>query len=364
MVRSGRTTKKKLNVAVVYGGRSGEHEVSLLSAASVMKALDRGKYAVTPILIDKQGRWWHDPTGRPSGRKALKPDPRHPGWIRANDPIDVVFPLVHGTGGEDGCLQGLLEMAGVAYVGSGVLGSAVGMDKAVQKKILRQAGLPVVPWTDFRRDDWRRGRGRIVADIVRRLKLPVFVKPANLGSSVGITKAHDRKELMAGIRLALRYDTKVVVERAVPRPREIECSVLGGARPRASVPGEIVPSNEFYDYEAKYIDGRSRAFIPAPLPAAVSRRVRAMAGRVFSELEAFGLGRVDFLLTRGQRPRLFVNEINTIPGFTDISMYPKLWAASGLPYPRLLDQVIALARARTAVQDRLLRSYAPRRRGK
>jgi len=349
--------RKKLGIAVIYGGRSSEHEVSLLSAASVMAALDRNKYEVTPILIAKDGRWWHEP--RNGRRRPLCPDPARPGWIKTDKKIDIVFPLVHGTGGEDGCLQGLLELAGVPYVGSGVLGSAVGMDKAVQKKLLRQAGLPVVAWVDFDDQAWRNDRQRLLAAI-RRLGLPVFVKPANLGSSVGITKAHDRKELLAGISLALRYDTKVIVEKAVPRPCEIECSVIGETgRPLVSVPGEIVPSNEFYDYEAKYLDGRSSVLIPALLSAALSRHIRSLAGCVFTELEAYGLSRVDFLLTRGVKPKVFVNEINTIPGFTDISMFPKLWAASGWPYPRLLDAVIALAVRRAAVRSKLSRDHRP-----
>lgn len=354
MPRSG-----KPNVAVIYGGRSGEHEVSLLSAASVMAALDRNRYELTPVLIDKDGRWWHEPSsGR---RRLLRPDPARPGWVRTDRAIDVAFPLVHGTGGEDGCLQGILEMAGVPYVGSGVLGSAVGMDKAVQKKILKQAGLPVVPWVDFTAGDWDARRGEMLRS-VRRLGLPVFVKPANLGSSVGITKAHNQKELIDGIRLARRYDLKIVVEKAVPEAREIECAVIGGDRPRVSLLGEIVPSNEFYDYEAKYIDGKSRSLIPAPLPAALAARIQRMAERVFGELEAGGLARIDFLVGRGRNPGIFVNEINTLPGFTSISMFPKLWEATGLPYGRLLDKLIDLAVKKAGQKERLVRTYRPRRR--
>ena len=364
--------KKKLNIAVVFGGRSGEHEVSQQSAASVMAALDPAKYSILPVRIDKQGRWRRDPSLLPAGRskalppgsanEVLVPDPGRPGLIAGRGGLDVVMPLVHGTGGEDGCLQGLLELAGIPYVGSGVLGSAVGMDKAVQKKILDREGLPVVPWVDFTADAWRGRQNEIIRDISRRFGFPVFVKPANLGSSVGISKAHDRRELLKAVRLALRFDLKVVVEKAVDRAREIECAVLGTTdAPEASVLGEIVPSNEFYDYNAKYIDGRSQALIPAPLPPALAAKIRQMAARTFTALEAYGLARVDFLLERGPRPRVYVNEINTLPGFTSISMYPKLWAASGLPYRRLIDKLVDLARRRGGQTRRLSRSYAPKR---
>jgi D-alanine-D-alanine ligase len=360
--------KKKLAVAVVFGGRSGEHEVSLQSAASVIAALDPRKYDVAPILIDKRGQWWHEPSmlpGHNGRRRRLTPDPSNPGLMKMggrSNSFDVVFPLVHGTGGEDGCLQGLLETAGVPYVGSGVLGSAVGMDKAVQKKILREEGLPVVPWIDFTNMTWKRRQAGLLKVVTRLLGLPVFVKPANLGSSVGISKAHNLRELVAGIKLALRYDLKVVVEKAVDRAREIECSVIGNDEPLTSVLGEIVPSNEFYDYDAKYIDGKSRALIPAPLPPALAAHIKGMAGRVFTALEAGGLARVDFLVSRGATPRVFVNEINTLPGFTDISMFPKLWAASGLSYNKLLDRLIVLALDRAAKKRRLVRSYEPKRR--
>jgi len=363
-----KNAKKRLAVAVVFGGRSGEHEVSLQSAASVITALDPKKYVVTPILIDKGGRWWHQASmlpGRHGRCRLLTPDPSNPGLMKKagrSGGFDVVFPLVHGTGGEDGCLQGLLETAGVPYVGSGVLGSAVGMDKAVQKKILKEEDLPVVPWIDFTDTAWKERELELLRVIMRRLGLPAFVKPANLGSSVGISKAHNLKELVAGIKLALRYDLKVVVEKAVDRAREIECAVIGNDEPLTSVLGEVVPSNEFYDYEAKYIDGKSRALIPAPLPPALADEIRKMAGRVFTALEAGGLARVDFLVSRGRSPRVFVNEINTLPGFTDISMFPKLWAASGLPYGKLLDKLINLALDRSEKRRRLVRSYEPKRR--
>jgi len=365
--------KKKLRIAVICGGRSGEHEVSLQSAASVIAALDPAKYSILPVRIGRDGRWLRDrsllPPGQanalPAGGKPefLTPDPGRAGLIGADGGaggIDVAIPLVHGTGGEDGCLQGLLELAGIPYVGSGVLGSAIGMDKAVQKKVLEREGLPVVPWLAFTDESWRRDRDHIVRDIVERFGFPVFVKPANLGSSVGISKAHHLKELLAAVRLALSYDLKVVVEKSVERAREIECAVLGSTdAPETSVLGEIVPSNEFYDYEAKYIDGRSQALIPAPLPLATAANIRKMAASAFTALEAYGLARVDFLLSRDQRPKIYLNEINTLPGFTSISMFPKLWRASGLSYRRLIDKLVDLALKRGRRVGRLTRTYAP-----
>ncbi|MFA6603537.1 MAG: D-alanine--D-alanine ligase family protein [Patescibacteria group bacterium] len=365
--------RKKLNIAVICGGRSGEHEVSLQSAASVIAALDPAKYSILPVRIDRAGRWLRDQSLLPAGQaKTLMSGKRsgavlaQPGssWLNGANRravgIDVAIPLVHGTGGEDGCLQGLLELASIPYVGSGVLGSAVGMDKAVQKKILEREKLPVVPWLDFTDEAWQRNQEGIVRDIINRFGFPVFVKPANLGSSVGISKAHHLKELLAAIRLALSYDLKVVVEKSVERAREIECAVLGSTdAPETSVLGEIVPSNEFYDYEAKYIDGRSQALIPAPLPPALAAFIRQLAARTFTALEAYGLARVDFLLSRDKQPKVYLNEINTLPGFTSISMFPKLWAASGLSYGRLIDKLIALALKRGRRNGRLTRIYAP-----
>lgn len=361
---------KKLSIAVIYGGVSGEHEVSLMSAASVMSALDRAKYDVLPVRIRKDGRWTVDPSllppaerrGLASGERTLAPDATRRGLMggdgRPAEKIDVVLPLVHGTGGEDGSLQGLLELAGVPYVGSGVLGSAVGMDKVMQKKVLEREGFPVAKYAHFIAPDWERDARGIIADIERRLGYPNFVKPANLGSSVGISKAHHRKELKAGIVLALSYDRKIMVERAVPQAREIECAVLGNDDPKPSVLGEIVSSNEFYDYAAKYLDGKSATVIPAKLPAGVAAKVKAMAVKAFKTLDASGLARVDFFVRRNTGD-VFINEINTIPGFTSISMYPKLWEASGLPYPALLDELIRLARERADQKKSLLREFAP-----
>jgi D-alanine-D-alanine ligase len=367
--------------------------VSLVSGAAVIAALDRDQYEVIPIGITPQGRWV---VGRgvvdmlkegrvpPELAATLPADPAGhclvplPGaslapW--AGEPLDVIFPVLHGPLGEDGTVQGLLELADLPYVGAGVLGSALGMDKAVQKLLFAQAGLPVAPWLWLTAADWEGAPGQprlgptrrlqgggadaILAAIPAALGLPCFVKPANMGSSVGISKAHDPKELRAGIADALGYDRKVVVEAAVPAAREIEVSVLGNDQPRASVPGEIVPSNEFYDYDAKYVDGASQATIPAPLPAALAQRARELALQAFQACAGEGMARVDFLLC-GDTGELFVSELNTIPGFTPISMYPQLWAASGLPFPALLDELIRLALERHQAKRRLRTSYQPR----
>jgi len=387
-----RQTVRKLRVGVLLGGRSGEHEVSLVSAQSVIAALDRERYEVVPVGITKEGRWVaaEGVVGMLTAGKvpaalaaSLPADPAVralaalPGYEvapEAAQPFDVIFPVLHGPLGEDGTVQGLLELAGIPYVGCGVLGSALGMDKAAQKRMLLQAGIPVVDWLELRAVDWEQGEGGGAVDGLRRVRgarpailacaeetlgLPLFVKPANMGSSVGISKAHDRAELEAGIADALRYDTKVVVEAAVPAAREIEVAVLGNDRPRASVPGEIVPSNEFYDYNAKYVDGASAATIPADLPADLTQRVRDLAVAAFQACEGEGMARVDFLLS-GDTGDLYVNELNTIPGFTSISMYPKLWAATGLPYPALLDELIRLALERHQARSRLATSYQPK----
>lgn len=360
---------KKIRIAVIYGGVSGEHEVSLKSAASVMAALDAKKYEVLPVRIGKTGRWAVDPSLLPparraalaKGERALVPDAAGKGLTgkdgRPAERIDVAFPLVHGTGGEDGCLQGLFELAGIPYVGTGVLGSAVGMDKVTQKKILEQEGFPVAPYAHFVASDWKRDTAATVDDVEKRLGYPCFVKPANLGSSVGISKAHHRKELRQAIALALSYDRKCVIEHGVPEAREIECAVLGNDDPKASVLGEIVPSNEFYDYAAKYLDGKSREIIPADLPKATAERIRTLAVRAFRSLDAAGMARVDFFVRRDTGD-IFINEINTIPGFTSISMYPKLWAASGLAYPHLLDELVRLAIERDAERKSLTRDFA------
>ncbi len=375
---------KRLRVGVVYGGRSGEHEVSLASAAAVFANLDRKRYEPIAIRIDKDGRWRlsdrppsaataaevidqarSDATRVRGGREVFLP-PR-PGdetlvlvdrrSARADEAeaaaavtglaLDVIFPVLHGPYGEDGTIQGLLELANVAYVGSGVMASAVGMDKSVMKVLFQARGLRVTDWVTIHRPDWRSSAAAVAATIKKRLGFPLFVKPANLGSSVGISKVHGPEELAGAMELAATYDRKIVVEVAVPEAREIEVGVIGNDTPEASVPGEIVPSREFYDYEAKYIDTGSRTEIPAKLDDGMSREVRAQAIAAFAAIDAAGFARVDFLLNR-KTGELFVNEINTIPGFTTISMFSKMWAASGLDYPALVDRLVTLALERHA----------------
>ncbi|MEZ4582164.1 MAG: D-alanine--D-alanine ligase family protein [Caldilineaceae bacterium] len=347
---------RKLRVGVLFGGRSGEHEVSLNSARNVMDALQRAGHTVIPIGIGRSGRWLTggDPMARLSdgltgdagpvnGREqtswALLPQA---GTREALPELDVIFPVLHGTYGEDGTVQGLLEMANIPYVGCGVLASAVAMDKLVAKQLFAQAGLVQVAYVGVRRRQWRADPNAVVATVEHALDYPVFVKPANLGSSVGVSKARNRAELATALDLAAAYDAKIVVEAAVPHAREIEVSVLGNDAPEASVPGEIVPGNEFYDYAAKYVSDNSRLIIPAALDDATTAYVRAMAVRAFQAVDATGLARVDFLLD-DRSGEIFLNELNTMPGFTRISMYPKLWEASGVSYPELVDRLLALA---------------------
>jgi D-alanine-D-alanine ligase len=379
---------KLKTIAVLFGGRSGEHEVSLVSGESVMKALDPTRYAIVPVGVDKTGRWWTGPGamaflrdgGEADGGEAdggvgvpadcrpcfLPADPtRHALMVETADgweevPLDVVFPVIHGTFGEDGTLQGLLELADLPYVGAGVAGSAVAMDKVLQKRLHRDAGLPVPAFLHFRSSAVLERAEEIASEVESALGMPLFVKPPNLGSSVGISKARNRKELVDALRHAALFDRKVLVERAVPEAREIEVAVLGNQDPVASVPGEVVPSNDFYDYDAKYVDNASALHVPADLPDDVADRVRALAVKAFRTLDCEGMARVDFLLSRDDGA-LFINEVNTIPGFTSISMYPKLFAAVGIPYPELLDRLVALAERRHAEQRALQRSYTPKR---
>ncbi len=365
--------EKKIRIGILFGGRSGEHEVSLTSAASVLKALDPAKYEVVPIGITRQGRWLVGTAADkllPAVLQNGKPvtpsvDPTGPKLLAINSnpsaeprpEVDVVFPVLHGTFGEDGTIQGLLELAGIPYVGAGVLASAAGMDKDVMKKLFRDAGLPVVKWVLVLRGEWERSPAQVRKRVEKALRYPVFVKPANLGSSVGISKVRKRGELAAALDLAAQYDRKVLVEKRVDA-REIECAVLGNDRPEASVPGEIIPVNEFYDYEAKYVKEGSKLIIPARLTAAQSQRVRELAIGAFQAIDCAGMSRVDFLLDR-KTGKIYVNEINTIPGFTPISMYPKLWEASGVPYPRLLDRLIELALERQQEKIRTRYTYEP-----
>ena len=348
---------RKLRVGVLFGGRSGEHEISLLSAKSVLAALDRDKYDVTEIGIDRDGRWLlsenpmkalsDDAAHRDAGNSLVQSERHGVLSVRAGSQpdavskLDIVFPVLHGPYGEDGTVQGLLEMAGLPYVGAGVLGSAVGMDKAVMKALLSQAGLNVSPYRLVLAADWRSRPEAVASEVVGKFGYPIFVKPANLGSSVGISKVHDDSEFAPAMELAAQYDRRILVEQAVEDAREIECSVLGNDRPDASICGEIFPAGEFYDYESKYFDDRSRTVIPADLPDDLHNRIRAIAVDAFTTLDISGMARVDFLLRRADN-RVFVLEANTIPGFTQISMYAKLWEASGIPYAELLDRLIEL----------------------
>jgi D-alanine-D-alanine ligase len=383
---------KRLRVGVIYGGRSGEHEVSLASAAAVFAHLDRQRYEPVPIRIEKDGRWAlaeRPPTAmsaaevieharleagraprvarevhlmarpsdepllsidRPADRKAL--DRGDGGAVVQSMGLDVIFPVLHGPYGEDGTVQGLLELANLPYVGCGVLASAVGMDKAMMKVVFGQHGLPQVDHAVVLRSEWAANRAAIRDGLLSRLPMPLFVKPANLGSSVGISKVHQAGELDAAMDLAAGFDRKIVVEAGVANAREIECAVLGNDTPEASVAGEVLPSREFYDYEAKYLGEGSRTVIPADLSPPQLAEVQRLSKAAFLAIDGAGLARVDFLLSRDDG-RLYVNEVNTLPGFTTISMYSKLWEASGIAYPALIDRLIALALERHAAKQQL-----------
>ena len=338
--------ENRIRVGVLFGGRSAEHEVSLVSAASIIEALDRKKYDVFPIGITPEGRWLssNDAVQLLKEKSSVEslpehlilPDPRKQGLVEINTSgvaeiqnIDVVFPVMHGTFGEDGTVQGLLELAGVPYVGAGVLGSAVGMDKMIQKQVLEAAKIRVAQGLSFFVSEFEESQKKIVARIEEELQYPCFVKPSNTGSSIGISKAHDRNELIDAVALAGQYDRKIIVEKSIEKAREIECGVIGNEKPAASVLGEIIPSNEFYDYDAKYVDGKSTAIIPADIPKWAVRKIQYIACKAFKVLDCSGMARVDFLV-QGNGSKIFLNEINTIPGFTSISMFPKLWEASGL----------------------------------
>jgi len=380
----------------LFGGRSGEHEVSLLSAASVLGAIDRKKFDVVPIGITKDGHWLvagdaqgllvgdqsavarrlraGDPQTTPGAKllqegipTLLAPEPAETGSALATGSVrppaanlDVVFPVLHGTFGEDGTIQGLFELAGIAYVGSGVLGSAAGMDKDVMKRLFQQARLPIVKHVTLLRTDWEKQPRKAIQQVEATLKYPLFVKPANLGSSVGISKAHDRGELGPALTLAARYDRKLVVEQGVSgsskrgaaKARELEVAVLGNDNPKASVVGEIIPGKEFYDYEAKYLSEGSVPVIPAKVTKAESKQIREMAVAAFRACDLSGLARVDFLMEPDGKRRIFLNEVNTLPGFTEISMYPKLWDATGVSYTDLITQLIELGLERHAEKSR------------
>lgn len=385
---------KKLRVGILFGGRSGEHEVSLLSAASIFKAIDKNKYEVVPIGITKQGRWLtadhaerllHGQEDTPAGggrathlragdpeatasaavlakgeavivppvpgrnsTYSLVPFQNHSPVAAAHSAVnvDVIFPVLHGTFGEDGTIQGLLELADIPYVGAGVLGSSAGMDKDVMKRLFRDSGLAIPEHVTVLRSDWERDPKGVRKLVEKNLKYPVFVKPVNLGSSVGVSKARERSELASAMDEAASYDRKIIIEEGVGgkkgKAREIECSVLGNDRPEASVAGEVVPCKEFYDYEAKYLAEGSELLIPAKISKKQQKQVQEMAIRAFQAVDCAGMARVDFLMDP-RTEKIYVNEINTIPGFTSISMYPKLWAASGISYPELIDRLIQLA---------------------
>ncbi|HDD24581.1 MAG TPA: D-alanine--D-alanine ligase [Chloroflexi bacterium] len=370
---------RKIRVGVIFGGRSGEHEVSLASARSVMAAMDRSKYEIIPIGITKDGRWIAsgDPmralaTGEAAVSRpaALLGDPSHRELMYLKETsraieatrlaeLDVVFPVLHGPYGEDGTVQGLLELAGIPYVGAGVIASGVGMDKVIFKNVVQAHGLPIVDYLTFNRKAWEADPHAVVAQVESRLDYPVFTKPVCLGSSVGVSKCRSRDELMAGLTDAARYDRRMLVEAAVPMAREIEVSVLGNDEPIASLPGEVIPSRDFYSYEAKYIDSgddASQLLIPAPLSSEMMEQVREMAVQAYMAIDCAGMARVDFLLS-GEHGPLYINEVNTIPGFTAISMYPKLWEASGLSYPELIDRLIELALERYEDKVRSATSY-------
>ena len=388
---------KKLRVGILFGVRSGEHEVSLLSAASILKAIDRKKFDVVPIGITKDGHWLAageannllegdnspvtrrlragDPEATPGARllhegipTLLAPEPAQSTkslTVSSSRPaganLDVVFPVLHGTFGEDGTIQGLFELAGIAYVGSGVLGSSAGMDKDVMKRLFAQAKLPIVKHVTLLRANWEKQPRKAIAQVEATLKYPLFVKPANLGSSVGISKAHDRSELGPALALAAKYDRKLVVEQGVSgggrggqsaKARELEVGVLGNDDPKTSVVGEIIPGKEFYDYEAKYLSEGSVPVIPAKLTKAETKQIREMAIAAFRACDLSGLARVDFLMEPDGKRRIYLNEVNTLPGFTEISMYPKLWQATGVSYQDLITHLIELALERHAEKTR------------
>jgi len=366
----------RLRVGVLFGGRSTEHEVSILSAQSIITAMDPERFEPVPLYIDKNGRWLVGASLKrlvgedaPGKYVYLPPDPTQHSLVPAPDgigqpplmpPLDVIFPVFHGLNGEDGTIQGVLELANLPYVGAGVLGSALGLDKVYMKRAFAAAGLPIVDYLPITRRQYEQDPNAFIALVEERLGYPCFSKFANSGSSVGTTKAHNRSELVAGLRLASSFDRKLLVEGAVDA-RELEVSVLGNDEPQASVVGEVVPAHEFYDYEAKYLDEGSRLLIPAPIDAGVAEEVRALAVRAFQAVDVAGMARVDFFMER-TTGRVLLNELNTIPGFTRISMYPKLWEASGLSYPSLIERLVDLAierfndkqRSQTAIDTRLL----------
>lgn len=354
--------EKKIRVGLIFGGRSGEHEVSFCSATSIIKAIDKDKYTIVPIGITKEGRWISPQdselalqTGKIEGESSvfLLNDPSGSALIRTDnnqradksltlERIDLIFPILHGPYGEDGTIQGFLELANIPYVGSGVASSSISMDKDFMKTIFQQRGLPILKWVTIKRKEWQKDKEKTLSLIQAKFEYPLFVKPANLGSSVGITKVHKKEELDEAIDLASAYDRKILIEEGLEEAREIECGVLGNDEPLASVVGEVIPAGEFYDYNSKYIDGGTQLIIPAELPVNVSKKVQEIALHAFKAVDAVGMARVDFFVSKKEN-KIYLSEINTIPGFTSVSMYPRLWEASGVPYSELIDRLLQLA---------------------
>ena len=371
---------KKLNLGLLFGGRSCEHEVSVVSARSVLKAIDKEKYNVYLIGIDKQGRWRLGTqmqqlvsdrevdalpnTKHPSSKSVevslelyhhgnLAPPSQHPGEIPT---LDAIFPVLHGTFGEDGTIQGVFEMAGIPYVGCGVAASAIAMDKALAKQVFSAANIPQAPCLVITRFEWDRDPATVVDQIEAKLGFPAFVKPANMGSSVGVSKAANRGALIQGVGVALQYDNKIVVEKSMENCHEVECSVLGNQNPIASEVGEIIPGAEFYDYQTKYIDDKTKTLIPATISPVAAKQVQALSIKAFKAIDGAGLSRVDFFVHKDTQG-VYLNEINTLPGFTPISMYPKMWAASGIPYAELIDRLVELALEQHRARNALRRSF-------
>jgi D-alanine-D-alanine ligase len=353
---------EKIKVGLIFGGRSGEHEVSFCSASSIIKAIDKDKYTVVPIGITKEGRWISPQdselalqSGRIEGKSTviLLNDPSGRALVRIDnnqrldkssvlEKIDVIFPVLHGPYGEDGTVQGLLELADIPYVGAGVVASAISMDKDLMKTIFQQKGLPILKWMTIKRKKWQKDKEKILSLVQDDFEYPLFVKPTNLGSSIGITKVHKKEELDKAIDLAASYDRKILIEEGLEEVREIECGVLGNDEPQVSVVGEVRPAGEFYDYDSKYIDEETQLIVPTDLPEEVSGKVQQIALLAFKAVDVAGMARVDFFVSKKEN-KIYLSEINTIPGFTSVSMYPRLWEASGISYAGLIDRLIQLA---------------------
>ncbi|MFC1663230.1 D-alanine--D-alanine ligase family protein [Patescibacteria group bacterium] len=359
---------KKIKVGVIFGGQSGEHEVSVVSARAIIDNLDKTKYDVIPLAVLPNGLWLNNNESnkyllsadvskiKKLSSKTKQSNTLVPLTDYDNRPFDVIFPIIHGTSGEDGKIQGLFELAKIPFVGSEVIGSAVGMDKIIQKQLFDQAGIPVVEYQQILLPQWKKTRRTVIKNINTRLKYPVFVKPANQGSSVGINKVNNKASLVKAINIGFKFDHKVIVEEAVANAREFECAILGNENPIASTVGEVIPGNEFYDYDAKYVDENSLTIVPAKIPKKLIKIIRHISIKAFMTINAIGMARVDFLYNKKTR-KLFLNEINTVPGFVSISMYPKLWQASGISYARLLDKLIKLAIQRHNSKTKLSTKY-------